>query len=455
MIYLDVHFERRGKQVIIHEEELYSRKEMETLQLMRLKETVEKVYNKVPFYQNQFKERNIKPAGIQSLEDLKKLPFTKKKDLRDHYPYNLFAVDMKDIVRIHASSGTSGKPTVVAYTENDIRNWSDMVARAISIAGGEPSGIFHNAYGYGLFTGGLGIHYGAERLGMATVPVSGGNTDRQITVIEDFQPTVIAGTPSYVLKIAEEMGQLGKNPRESSLKFGIFGAEPWSEEMRKLLEESFAIKACDIYGLSEVMGPGVAMECHEAQDGLHIAEDHFIVEVINPDTLEPVMDGEEGELVFTSLTKEAFPVIRYRTGDIASITREKCKCGRTTTRMSRVKGRIDDMLIVRGVNVFPSEIEHYLIQIDGLSPHYQVHLHREGTLDIVELHVEINDETYQKVNSDMKHEYISTIMKTVQHSMKNHCLVSMKVKVLAPRSIPRSEGKAIRVIDQRSQPVLL
>ena len=362
---------------------------------------------------------------------------------------------MKDIVRIHASSGTSGKPTVVAYTENDIRNWSDMVARAIAIAGGEPSGIFHNAYGYGLFTGGLGIHYGAERLGMATVPVSGGNTDRQITVIEDFQPTVIAGTPSYVLKIAEEMGQLGKNPRESSLKFGIFGAEPWSEEMRKLLEESFAIKACDIYGLSEVMGPGVAMECHEAQDGLHIAEDHFIVEVINPDTLEPVMDGEEGELVFTSLTKEAFPVIRYRTGDIASITREKCKCGRTTTRMSRVKGRIDDMLIVRGVNVFPSEIEHYLIQIEGLSPHYQVHLHREGTLDIVELHVEINDETYQKVNGDMKHEYISTIMKTVQHSMKNHCLVSMKVKALAPRSIPRSEGKAIRVIDQRSQPVLL
>ena len=239
------------------------------------------------------------------------------------------------------------------------------------------------------------------------------------------------------------------------MKFGIFGAEPWSEEMRKLLEESFAIKACDIYGLSEVMGPGVAMECHEAQDGLHIAEDHFIVEVINPDTLEPVMDGEEGELVFTSLTKEAFPVIRYRTGDIASITREKCKCGRTTTRMSRVKGRIDDMLIVRGVNVFPSEIEHYLIQIEGLSPHYQVHLRREGTLDIVELHVEINDETYQKVNGDMKHEYISTIMKTVQHSMKNHCLVSMKVKALAPRSIPRSEGKAIRVIDQRSQPVLL
>jgi phenylacetate-CoA ligase len=441
--------------VIIHNEECYSRKEMETLQLSRLKETIERVYNKVPFYQNKFKERNLTLEGIESLEDLQKLPFTVKKDLRDHYPYNLLAVDMKDIIRIHASSGTSGKPTVVAYSEKDIRNWSDMVARAIAIAGGEPSGIFHNAYGYGLFTGGLGLHYGAERLGMATVPVSGGNTDRQITVIEDFKPTVIAGTPSYVLKIAEEMIEMGKDPRDSSIKFGVFGAEPWSEEMRKVLEETFAIKACDIYGLSEVMGPGVAMECHEAQDGLHIAEDHFIVEVINPDTLEQVPDGEEGELVFTSLTKEAFPVIRYRTGDIASISREKCVCGRTTTRMSRVKGRIDDMLIIRGVNVFPSEIEHYLIQMEELSPHYQVHLRREGTLDIVELHVEVTEETYRQVNGDMKHAYISTIMKTIQHSMKNHCLVSMKVNVLAPRSIPRSEGKAIRVVDRRKETIAL
>jgi phenylacetate-CoA ligase len=428
---------------------------METLQLSRLKETIERVYNKVPFYQNKFKERNLTLESIESLEDLQKLPFTVKKDLRDHYPYNLLAVDMKDIIRIHASSGTSGKPTVVAYSEKDIRNWSDMVARAIAIAGGEPSGIFHNAYGYGLFTGGLGLHYGAERLGMATVPVSGGNTDRQITVIEDFKPTVIAGTPSYVLKIAEEMIEMGKDPRDSSIKFGVFGAEPWSEEMRKVLEETFAIKACDIYGLSEVMGPGVAMECHEAQDGLHIAEDHFIVEVINPDTLEQVPDGEEGELVFTSLTKEAFPVIRYRTGDIASISREKCVCGRTTTRMSRVKGRIDDMLIIRGVNVFPSEIEHYLIQMEELSPHYQVHLRREGTLDIVELHVEVTEETYRQVNGDMKHAYISTIMKTIQHSMKNHCLVSMKVNVLAPRSIPRSEGKAIRVVDRRKETIAL
>ncbi|MCM3115400.1 AMP-binding protein [Neobacillus sp. MER 74] len=435
--------------MIIHDVETYSQEEMKALQLKRLKETVKRVTAKVPFYQEKFNELNITAEDIQTVEDVRKLPFTKKEALRDNYPFNLFAADMKDIIRIHASSGTSGKPTVVGYTKNDIDNWADMVARAIAIAGGEPDGVFQNAYGYGLFTGGLGIHYGAERLGMATVPISGGNTDRQITVIEDFKPTVIAGTPSYILKVAEEMEYMGKDPKNSSLKFGIFGAEPWSEEMRKVLEDKFGIKACDIYGLSEVMGPGVAMECHESQDGLHIAEDHFIVEVINPDTLEPVADGEEGELVFTSLTKEAFPVIRYRTGDIASITREKCKCGRTTTRMSRVKGRIDDMLIIRGVNVFPSEIEHFLIQIEDLAPHYQVRLRREGTLDVVELHVEVTEEVYQQVNNDIQHERIKLVMKKVQHSMKNNCLVSMKVKVLAPRSIPRSEGKAVRIVDER------
>ncbi|WP_078408448.1 phenylacetate--CoA ligase family protein [Priestia abyssalis] len=435
--------------MIIHDVETYSQREMKALQLERLKETVKRVTAKVPFYQEKFNELNITVEDIQTIEDVRKLPFTKKEALRENYPFNLFAVDMKDVVRIHASSGTSGKPTVVGYTKNDIDNWADMVARAIALAGGEPGGVFQNAYGYGLFTGGLGIHYGAERLGMATVPISGGNTERQITVIEDFKPTVIAGTPSYILKVAEEMEEMGKAPKNSSLKFGIFGAEPWSEEMRKVLEEKFGIKACDIYGLSEVMGPGVAMECHEAQDGLHIADDHFIVEVINPDTLEPVADGEEGELVFTSLTKEAFPVIRYRTGDIASITRETCKCGRTTTRMSRIKGRIDDMLIIRGVNVFPSEIEHFLIQIEELAPHYQIRLRREGTLDVVELHVEATEEIHQQVNGDMQHEHIQFIMKKVQHSMKNNCLVSMKVKVLAPRSIPRSEGKAVRIVDER------
>ncbi|WP_053363528.1 AMP-binding protein [Bacillus sp. FJAT-27251] len=437
--------------MIIHKEETFSTDEMKTLQLERLKKTVEKVYKNVAFYQTKFKKANLTPESVKSIDDLQKFPFTVKKDLRDHYPYGLFAVDTKDIVRIHASSGTSGKPTTVAYTQKDIDNWADMVARAIALAGGEPEGIFQNAYGYGLFTGGLGLHYGAERLGMATVPISGGNTDRQITVIEDYKPTVIAGTPSYILKVGEELKAQGYDPRNTSLKYGIFGAEPWSEEMRKLLEDTFDIKACDIYGLSEVMGPGVAMECHEAQDGLHIAEDHFIVEVINPDTLERVPDGEEGELVFTSLTKEAFPVIRYRTGDIASITREKCKCGRTTTRMSRVKGRIDDMLIIRGVNVFPSEIEHYLIQINQLAPHYQVHLMKERNLDIVELHVELTEEIFGQINGNMQHEIIPTIRKLVQHSMKNHCLISMNVKVLPPRSIPRSEGKAVRVIDRRTE----
>jgi phenylacetate-CoA ligase len=439
--------------LIIHNTETLSHSEREELQLERLKETLKRVYENVPFYQEKFNNANITPSAITSLEDMQRLPFTKKSDLRDNYPFNLFAAKQEDVVRIHASSGTSGKPTVVGYTKNDINNWSDIVARAIAIAGGEPGGIFHNAYGYGLFTGGLGLHYGGERLGMATIPISGGNTERQITVIEDFKPTVIAGTPSYVLKIAEEMEAQGLDPRKTSLKYGIFGAEPWSDEMRKLLEEKFDIKACDIYGLSEVMGPGVAMECHDAQDGLHVADDHFLVEVIDPNTLTPVADGEEGELVFTSLTKEAFPVIRYRTGDIASITREKCKCGRTTTRMSRVKGRIDDMLIIRGVNVFPSEIEHFLIQIEEIAPHYQIRLQRKGSLDEIQLDVELSEEIYRKINGNMEHKDVYGIVKKVQHSMKNNCLVSMKVKVLEPKSIPRSDGKAVRIVDERHQSV--
>ena len=377
--------------MILHEIEKASRHEMERVQLDRLKQTVKRVYDNVPFYQQKFAELNITPDDIRTLVDIGKLPFTTKKDLREHYPFGLFAVDVSECVRIHASSGTSGKPTVVGYTKNDIDHWADIVARAIAIAGGEKGQVLHNAYGYGLFTGGLGLHFGSERLGMVTVPVSGGNTDRQIVLIEDFQPQVICGTPSYILNVAERMKELGKDPRKTSLKYGIFGAEPWSEEMRRTLEEAFDIKACDIYGLSEVIGPGVAMECHEAQDGLHIAEDHFFVEVINPKTLEPVADGEEGELVFTSLTKEAFPVIRYRTGDIASITRGMCTCGRTTTRMSRVKGRVDDMLIIRGVNVFPSEIEHYLLTVEELAPHYQIHLYKKGTLDVIELQVEVNE----------------------------------------------------------------
>ncbi|KMY55540.1 phenylacetate--CoA ligase [Bacillus sp. FJAT-27231] len=430
--------------------ETMARSEMESLQLGRLQETVKRVYNNVEFYKKKFEELGITPEDIKSLNDIVKLPFTKKQDLRDNYPFGLFAVPQEEVVRIHGSSGTSGKPTVVGYTENDIKVWSEVVARSIAAAGGKKSDIFHNAYGYGLFTGGLGLHYGAEALGAAVVPISGGNTERQITVIEDFKPRGICGTPSYILNIAEKMQEMGLDPRETSLEYGIFGAEPWSEEMRTKLEETFNLKAVDIYGLSEIMGPGVSIECYEAQDGLHVQEDHFFVEVINPDTLEPVAEGEVGELVFTSLTKEAFPVIRYRTGDLASITREKCKCGRTTVRMSRVKGRTDDMLIIRGVNVFPSEIERVLLQIEGLVPHYQIHLIRKGTMDGVELHVEVEGELYKEIGEDLTHLRIQQMKKEIQHLMKSTCLVSMNTVFNVPKAIPRSEGKAIRIVDLRN-----
>ncbi|KIL76359.1 phenylacetate--CoA ligase PaaK [Bacillus badius] len=430
--------------------EAMARPEMESLQLERLQQTVRRVYDNVEFYQKKFEELEITPEDIKSLDDITKLPFTKKQDLRDNYPFGLFAVPQEDVVRIHGSSGTSGKPTVVGYTANDIKVWSEVVARSIVAAGGKKSDIFHNAYGYGLFTGGLGLHYGAEALGAAVVPISGGNTERQMTIIEDFKPRGICGTPSYILNIAEKMQEMGKDPRNTSLEYGIFGAEPWSEEMRAKLEETLNLKAVDIYGLSEIMGPGVSIECYEAQDGLHVQEDHFFIEVINPDTLEPVPEGEVGELVFTSLTKEAFPVIRYRTGDLASITREKCKCGRTTVRMSRVKGRTDDMIIVRGVNVFPSEIERVLLQIEGLVPHYQIHLVRKGTMDGVELHVEVEAELYQQVEEDLSHLRIQQMKKEIQHLMKSTCLVSMNTVFNIPKAIPRSEGKAIRIVDLRN-----
>jgi phenylacetate-CoA ligase len=329
-----------------------------------------------------------------------------------------------------------------------------IVARAIVAAGGRKSDIFHNAYGYGLFTGGIGLHNGAEKLGAATLPISGGNTDRQITLINDLKPRGICGTPSYILNIAEKMEEMGMNPAEYGIEYGIFGAEPWSEEMRATLEKKLKLKAVDIYGLSEVMGPGVAIECHEAQDGLHIAEDHFLVEVIHPETLEPVADGEVGELVFTSLTKEALPIIRYRTGDLAAITREKCICGRTTTRMSRVKGRTDDMIIVRGVNVFPSEIERALLQVKGLVPHYQIHLVKKGAMDSVELHVEIESDFYSEIDGDLSHANVMKLKKSVQHHMKNTCLVTMDIVVNIPKSIPRSEGKAIRIVDKRNSALI-
>ncbi|MFC0523615.1 phenylacetate--CoA ligase family protein [Pontibacillus salicampi] len=434
--------------MLLHKNESASKEEMRTIQLEGLQKTVAKVYEKVPYYREAFDEARVQPGDIQSLEDITKLPFTHKKELREHYPFGMFAADQKDVVRLHASSGTSGKPTVVGYTKNDIKMWSELVARAIKIAGGNPGEVLHNAYGYGLFTGGLGLHYGGEELGMVTVPVSGGNTDRQIMLIEDFKPSVICGTPSYLLNIAERMRELGKNPRETSIQYGVLGAEPWSEEMRRTIEEIFDMKACDIYGLSEVMGPGVSMECHEAQDGLHIAEDHFFVEVLDPETQQPVPEGEDGELVFTSLTKEAFPIIRYRSGDIASVTTEPCLCGRTTKRMSRVKGRIDDMLIIRGVNVFPSEMEHYLLTVEEIVPHYQLHIDRKGSMQTVELQVEVGDAFYEHVHGDMKAPAVAELSRKIRQLMKSRCLISVDVTVKEPKGVPRSQGKAVRIVDK-------
>ncbi|MCK1993079.1 AMP-binding protein [Peribacillus muralis] len=436
------------------EVETATRAEMESIQLARLKKTIRYVFEKVPYYREQFSEIGLNPADIQTLNDVTKLPFTKKQTLRDQYPFGLFAVPMEEVTRIHGSSGTSGKPTVVGYTKNDLENWATIVARGIVAAGGRKSDIFHNAYGYGLFTGGLGLHCGAEKLGVATVPISGGNTDRQITIINDFKPRGICGTPSYILNIAEKMEEMGIDPANNGLEYGIFGAEPWSEEMRATLEKKLKLKAVDIYGLSEIMGPGVAIECHEAQNGLHIAEDHFLVEVINPNTLERVEDGEDGELVFTSLTKEALPIIRYRTGDIASITRGPCTCGRTTTRMTRVKGRTDDMIIVRGVNVFPSEIERVLFQMEGIVPHYQIHRVKKGQMDSVELHIELESGLYQEIGGDLAHEHVGKLKRRLLQQMKSTCLVTMDIVVNIPKSIPRSEGKAIRVVDKRNDEII-
>jgi phenylacetate-CoA ligase len=432
------------------EMETMAREELQKLQLDRLQATLKRVYERVPFYRQAFDAVNVKPGDIQSLEDVNRLPFTRKSDLRDNYPFGLFAVDRQDVVRIHGSSGTKGKPTVVGYTKRDILNWSEIVARAIVTAGGRPGDTFQNAYGYGLFTGGLGLHYGAEELGMTLVPVSGGNTPRQITLLEDFHPRGIAGTPSYVLNIAETMEAMGKDPRATTLEYGIFGAEPWSEEMRRTLEDKLGLKAVDIYGLSEVMGPGVAIECAHAQEGLHVAEDHFYVEVIDPATGQPLPPGELGELVFTSLTKEAFPVIRYRTGDMAFLYEEPCSCGRTHTRMSRIKGRIDDMVIIRGVNVFPSEIESVILSHPDLTPYYQVHVEREGTLDEITVHAEVSEEFLQKAGGfDIDSDHFRRVKHEIIHELRNALLITTKVHLCEPQTLPRSEGKAVRVVDKR------
>lgn len=416
-----------------------SRDEIAALQLERLKATLRRAYECVPHYRQTFDARGVHPDDLKSLEDLAKFPFTTKKDLRDHYPFGLFAVPRDQIVRVHASSGTTGKPTVVGYTKNDIDTWAHLMARSIRAAGGRPGDMVHVAYGYGLFTGGLGAHYGAERLGCTVVPMSGGQTEKQVQLIQDFKPDIIMVTPSYMQVIIEEFVRQGLDPREMSIKVGIFGAEPWTEAMRAEIEAKAGIDAVDIYGLSEVMGPGVANECIETKDGPVIWEDHFYPEIIDPETGEVLPDGSEGELVFTSLTKEALPIIRYRTRDL---TRLLPPTARSFRRMGKIVGRSDDMLIIRGVNVFPTQIEELILQLGPLSGQYQLVITREGHLDELLVRCEL-DPRHTSADRD-------EIARQLQHRIKTMVGVSTRVSVEPPESIERTlVGKARRVIDKR------
>jgi phenylacetate-CoA ligase len=424
--------------------ETMPREGIEAIQLKRLKTTLERIYTTVPFYKKVFDKAGVKPTDIKCLDDLQRLPFTTKQDLRDNYPYDMFAVPMKDIVRIHASSGTTGQPTVVGYTRKDIDTWAELMARSFAAAGTTSSDIIHNAFGYGLFTGGLGAHYGAEKLGASVIPVSGGNTKRQIIIMKDFKPTILTGTPSYILHLAEVADEMGIDFKDLHFKSGIFGAEPWSENMRKEIEAKLYLKAIDIYGLSEVMGPGVSIECYEEQKGLHIFEDHFIVEIIDPDTKEVLPYGETGELVFTSITKEAFPVIRYRTKDITSLNPAPCTCGRTHIRMNKPSGRTDDMLIIRGVNVFPSQIESVLMETKQILPHYQLVVDRKENLDTLTVKVEIDEALF---SDEIK--TLQTKEQKISKDIKEYLGISAKVMLVEPKTIARSEGKAVRVIDNR------
>lgn len=424
--------------------ECMPREQLKGLQLERLQKTLERVYHNVPFYRQKLQEAGFEPGDLQSLDDLQKLPFTTKQDLRDNYPFGMFAVPMSEIVRVHASSGTTGKPTVVGYTRSDINTWAELMARTLTCGGTTKNSVIQVAYGYGLFTGGLGVHYGAERIGASVIPISGGNTQRQIMLMEDFGTTVLACTPSYAIYLAEAMEEMGVDKKRLKLQYGVFGAEPWSERMRQEIEKRLNIKAIDIYGLSEVIGPGVASECQE-QKGLHIFEDHFLPEVIDPVTEKPLPFGEKGELVFTSLTKEGIPIIRYRTRDITTLKAEVCPCGRTHVRMEKIMGRTDDMLIIRGVNVFPSQIESVLLEIGDTEPHYLLVVDRKGSLDELEVQVEVS----QAMFSD-KVKGLETLEKMIHHRIESLLGISAKVKLVEPHSIPRSEGKAKRVIDKRS-----
>ena len=417
---------------------------LESIQLKRLQALVARVYETVEPYRRKMVAAGIEPGDIRQLSDLQKLPFTTKDDLRDNYPFGMFTMGLDDVVRVHASSGTTGKPTVVGYTKKDIDTWANLMARALTCAGASRGDMVHNAYGYGLFTGGLGAHYGAEKLGATVIPVSGGNSKRQITIMKDFGSTVLLSTPSYALNLAEAMEAMGIDPASLSLRVGIFGAEPWSENMREEVERKLNIKAVDIYGLSEVIGPGVAQECLQSSGGMHIFEDHFLPEIIDPQTGEVLPPGERGELVFTTLTKEAFPVIRYRTKDISTLHTQACNCGRTLVRMDKVTGRTDDMLIIRGVNVFPSQVEHVLMGIEGVEPHYQIIVERQGTMDTMSVEVEVSESLFSDEIKELEQ-----LTRRITRDIKDILGVTCQVRLVNPRSIQRSEGKAQRVIDKR------
>ncbi len=417
--------------------------ELRSLQSLRLSRTIRRVYANVPYFRARMDEMGVTPDDIRGVDDLSKLPFTVKQDLRDNYPFGMFAVPMDEIVRIHASSGTTGKQTVVGYTQNDVEVWKEIIARSLVAAGGNAKDFVHIAYGYGLFTGGLGLHYGAEAIKASVIPVSTGNTQRQIQIMLDYGSTILCSTPSYALYLGETLKEMGIDKSQLKLKAGIFGAEPWTEPMRKEIENLLGIKAYDIYGLSEVMGPGVSFECSE-QTGMHINEDHFIAEIIDPETGRQLPDGEQGELVFTAITKEALPLIRYRTRDIATLTREQCSCGRTFVKMTKPCGRTDDMLIIRGVNVFPSQVESVLLSLGQTAPHYMLIVDRVDNLDTLEIQVEMSEEMFSDA---VRH--IEEQERRIHAAVESTLGIAAKVRLVEPKTIQRSEGKAKRVIDKR------
>jgi phenylacetate-CoA ligase len=439
------HQNRKGDVTMIYNEEFETlpREAIKALQVKRLQQVLQRVYHTVGFYKQSLDAAQIKPDNIKSINDIGNLPFITRKDLRDNYPFGLFAVPMSSVVRLHASSGTSGRTTVMGYTKRDIETWSELMARCLAAAGLTKNDMIHNAFDYGLFTGGLGLHYGAEKIGASVIPISGGNSKRQLMILQDFGPTALCCIPSYALHLAEEGKAMGVDLRALKLRVGIFGAEPWTDAMCADIEKAFGITALNIFGLSEVMGPGIAMECLEGRNGMHVFEDHFMVETINPKTGELLPEGEEGELVFTTLTKEAFPLIRYRSGDISRLITEPCRCGRIHMKIERVLKRSDDMLIIHGVNIFPAQVEAILVKIEGLEPRYQLVVETTGTLDSLTLHVELSEKIFSESGGVKE---LQNIEKRIVRDMKDYLGVTPQVRLVEPNSLPHS---GVKVIDKR------